>query len=94
MRVSAAYSPGDFVALLAEHVPDRYRHAVRYFGLLAPRSKRRTAAAIFLLLGLQRRPRPRRLGWAYSVRRDFGADLLIDSRGQPMRWVGRLEPRH
>jgi Putative transposase len=114
MRVSAEYSPADFVALLAEHVPDRYRHAVRYadfvallaehvpdryrhavryFGLLASRSKRRTATAIFLLLGQQRRPRPRRLGWAYSRRRDFGNDPLIDSRGQPMRWVGRLSPR-
>jgi hypothetical protein len=91
-RVSAEYSPAEFVAVLAEHVPDRYRHAVRYFGLLAPRSKRRTATAIFLLLGQGRRPRPRRLGWAFSVRRDFGFDPLMDSRGQPMRWVGRLSP--
>ena len=29
----------DFVALLAEHVPDRYRHAVRYFGLWRPAQK-------------------------------------------------------
>jgi len=92
MRVSAEYSPADFVALLAEHVPDRYRHVVRYFGLLAPRSKGRTATAIFLLLGQQRRSRPRRLGWAYSRRRDFGNDPLIDSQGQPMHWVGRLSP--
>jgi hypothetical protein len=92
MRVSAEYSPADFVALLAEHVPDRYRHAVRYFGLLAPRSKARTTTAIFLLLGQRRRPRPRRLGWAYSIRRDFGNDPLIDSLAQPMRWVGRLSP--
>lgn len=42
-RVSSECSPTEFVALLAEHVPDRYRHAVRYFGLLAPRSKARTA---------------------------------------------------
>jgi hypothetical protein len=93
MRVSAEYSPADFVALLAEHIPDRYRHAVRYFGLLAPRSKGRTAKALFLLLGQQRRPRPRRLGWAYSIRRDFGNDPLIDSHGQPMHWAGRLSPR-
>ncbi len=93
MRVSAEYSPADFVALLAEHVPDRYRHAIRYFGLLSPRSKGRTATAIFLLLGQQRRPRPRRLGWAYSVRRDFGVDPLIDSSGQQMRWVGRVRPQ-
>ena len=91
-RVSHECSPAEFVALLAEHVPDRYRHAVRYFGLLAPRSKRQTATGIFLMLGQQRRPRPRRLGWAYSVRRDFGSDPLIDSRGQRMHWVGRLSP--
>jgi hypothetical protein len=92
MRVSAEYSPADFVALLAEHVPDRYRHAVRYFGLLSPRSKRWATTAIFLLLGQQKRPRPRRLGFAYSIRREFGNDPLIDSRGEPMNWVGRLSP--
>jgi hypothetical protein len=27
------------------------------------------------------------------LRRDFGRDPLIDRRGQPMRWVGRLKPR-
>jgi hypothetical protein len=92
MRVSEEYSPADFVALLAEHIPDRYRHVVLYFGLLAPRSKRKTSAAIFLFLGQKRRGRPRRLGWAYSVRRGFHVDPLSDSRGQPMHWVGRLSP--
>ena len=91
-RVSRECSPAEFVSLLAEHVPDRYRHAVRYFGLLAPRSRRRAATAIFLFLGQQRRPRPRRLGWAFSLRRDFGLDPLIDSHGQPMHWVNRLSP--
>jgi hypothetical protein len=91
-RVSSECSPAEFVALLAEHVPDRYRHAVRYFGLLAPRSKRQTAKAILLLLSQQARPRPRRLGWAFSMRRDFGVDPLIDEHGQPMRCVGRLSP--
>jgi hypothetical protein len=89
-RVSVNCSPAEFVALLAEHVPDRYRHAVRYFGLLTPRSKCRTARAVFKLLGQERRPRPRRLGWAYSVRRDFAIDPLVDTQGQRMRWVGRL----
>jgi hypothetical protein len=92
MRVSMECTPGAFVGLLAEHVPDRYRHAVRYFGLLAPRSRGRAATAIFLLLGQQRRPRPRRLSWAYSIRKDFGYDPLLDSRGQPMRWAARLSP--
>jgi hypothetical protein len=44
-------------------------------------------------LGPQKRSRPRRLGWAFSRRRDFGVDPLIDRRGQPIRWVGRLKPR-
>lgn len=92
MRVSVEYSPADFVSLLAEHVPDRYRHAVRHFGLLAPRSKSQTAKAILLLLHQHERPRPRRLGWAYSIRRDFGNDPLVDSHGQRMRWAGRLSP--
>ena len=92
-RVNISCTPEEFVASLAEHVPDRYRHAIRYFGLLAPGSKARTWAAVFALLGQQKQPSPRRLSWAFSRRRDFGVDPLIDRRGQPMRWVGRLKPR-
>ena len=91
-RINISYKPEEFVATLAEHVPDRYQHAIRYFGLLAPRSKARTSAAVFVLLGQQKRPSPRRLRWAFSLRRDFGRDPLIDRLGQPMRWVGRLKP--
>jgi hypothetical protein len=47
----------DFVDALAAHVPDRYRHAMRRFGLLAPRT---SSAALFLLLGQKQRPRPER----------------------------------
>ena len=35
------------VATLGEHAPDHYQHAMRYYGLLAPRSKRRTLPALF-----------------------------------------------
>lgn len=91
-RVICEVSPAKFVALLAEHVPDRYGHTPRYFGLLAPRLKGRSSGAVFLLLEQQKRPRPRRLGWRFSVRRDFDNDPLLDSSGQPMRWVGRLTP--
>lgn len=90
--VSTECSRIEFVARLAEHVPDRYRHGVRYFGLLAPRSKSQTSTAILVLLGQKRRPRPRRLSWAFSIRRYFGRDPRIDSKGQPMRWVGRVSP--
>jgi hypothetical protein len=91
-RVNISCTPEEFVAALAEHVPDRYRHGIRYFGLLSPRAKARTSAAVFALLGQQKRLRPRRLSWAFSRRRDFGIDPLIDGRGKPMRWVGRLKP--
>ena len=51
----------EFVDALAAHVPDRYRHAMRYFGLLAPGTKHMTSAALFALLGQNTRPRPQRL---------------------------------
>jgi hypothetical protein len=92
-RVEISLTPGEFVSKLAEHVPDRYRHAVRYFGLLAPVSRSRTSAAVFMLLGQQMRSHPRRLRWAFSLRRDFGVNPLIDRRGDPMYWVGRLMPQ-
>jgi hypothetical protein len=85
-------TPRQFVALLSQHVPDHYRHSMRYFGLLAPRSKRATSAALFLLLGQNQHSRPRRLSWRNSLRRDFGVDPLLDSQGQLMHWVRRLEP--
>ena len=40
--VETTYTPAEFLATLADHVPDRYRHTVRYFGLLAPRVKCQT----------------------------------------------------
>jgi hypothetical protein len=91
-KVMDRYPIEDFVALLAEHVPDRYRHAIRYFGLLAPGPKRKTSAALFTLLNQKKRPRPRRLGWRVSIRRDFDRDPLLDSAGQTMRWIGRRAP--
>lgn len=90
--VETRYTSAEFVSLLAEHVPERYQHAMRYFGLLAPRAKARTSAAIFLLLGQKRRPRPRRWSWAFSLRAHFGVDPLRDSSGRSMHWIGRLEP--
>ena len=85
-------TPAEFVAMLSPHVLDRYQHSMRYFGLLAPGSKARTSAALFLLLGQQKHARPRRLSWAFSLRRDFGVNPLIDSHGQAMHWVRRQEP--
>jgi hypothetical protein len=90
--VTTCYSVRRFIALLQDQVPDRYRHAIRYFGLLAPRTKNRTLAAVLTLLGQTKRPRPKRLSWRDSLQKYFSVDPLIDSQGQPMRWVGRLKP--
>jgi len=81
-----------FVEALAEHVPDRYRHAMRYFGLLAPQSKRRTSAALFALLKQRKRPRLPWLGWAASLYRDFRVNPLIGTDSVPLHWAGRLGP--
>ena len=53
--VETTYTPAEFLATLADHVPDRYRHNVRYFGLLAPRVKCQTHDAVFALLGQERK---------------------------------------
>jgi len=45
-RVNISYTPEEFVATLGDHVPDRYRHAIRYLGLLAPGSKARISASL------------------------------------------------
>jgi hypothetical protein len=84
------FSAEDFVERLSHHVPDRYANNVRYFGLLAPRTKARLYDFIFHLLGQQRRRKPRRLSWAAALNKYFGVDPLIDSRGQRMHWVGRI----
>jgi hypothetical protein len=90
--VTTRYLIEEFVEALAAHVPDRYRHAMRRFGLLAARTQRMTSATLFLLLDQQKRPRPQRLSWRNSLRKDFGVDPLVDSRGQSMHWVRRLKP--
>jgi Putative transposase/Transposase zinc-binding domain len=85
-------TPAEFVAMLSPHVLDRYQHSMRYYGLLAPRTKTLTSAAVFALLGLHQRPKPPRQGWADSLKQHFGVDPLIDEFGNPMQWVGRRQP--
>jgi hypothetical protein len=81
-----------FIANLADHVPDHYRHAVRYFGLWSPAVKKRTSASLFLALGQKKPIPPARLSWRASVRRDFHTDPLIDENGREMHWVHRVAP--
>ena len=90
--VETTYTPAAFLATLADHIPDRYRHGIRYFGLLAPRVKGQTHDAVFALLGQQRLGKPRPLRWATSLKKCFGVDPLLDRAGQRMRWTRRVSP--
>jgi len=89
--VTVRCTPAEFVDMLSLHILDRYRHSMRYFGLLAPRMKSHTSASIFALLGQHRRPKPPRKPWNASLKADFGVDPLIDEFGNRMQWVGRRQ---
>lgn len=83
----------EFVRRFVSQVPHRYLHGVRYFGLLAPRAKTTRYRAFLRLTGLPFPRRVRRLRWAESLRRTFGFDPLIDSRGNRMTWNHRMPPQ-
>ena len=91
-RVYVQCSLEEFIDRWAQHIPERYQHAVRSFGLFGPRALRQTSAAIFAILGQQRKPRPKPRRWADSLKRDFGHDPLLDETGERMKWVRRLPP--
>jgi hypothetical protein len=82
----------EFIRILGDHVPDKYRHSTRYYGLLAPRAKGRAFTLLFVLLGQRRRPRPARMPWAEMMMKYFKKKVLIDSFGQPMELVGQHFP--
>jgi hypothetical protein len=86
------YRNEEFVDVLMQHVPDHGRHAMRYFGLLSPRSKAQLWAAIFVLLNQPQRPHPRRSSWRWLRITTFGTDPLLDSLGRLMHRVGRQAP--
>jgi hypothetical protein len=93
-EVITRYTPEEFIQLLADHVPDHYTHAIRHFGLLAPRAKSQTFGALFAQLGQRRRPRPKHLSWAYSIEREYGINPLQDSHGERMRPIARRPATH
>jgi hypothetical protein len=82
----------EFVDRWAQHILEGYQHAVRNFGVFAPRALGQTSAAIFVILRQERRPRPKPRRWAQSIQRDFGHDPLLDHKGNTMKWVRRLAP--
>ena len=90
--VAKCYTNEQLVDILIRHAPDRSRHAMRYFGLLSPRSKAQLWAGIFVLLNQRVREHPRRLSCRELRLQTFGIDPLLDSLGQPMYWAGRRAP--
>lgn len=85
-------SADDFIRRLADQVPDRYRHGVHFFGLLASRCKGREYEVFRILLGLKRRTRPRRTPWRKLIWSTFRRDPLLASNGEVMQKIGWLAP--
>ena len=91
-KVEMQCSLEEFVERWAQHIPERYRHSVRSFGLFAPRAIHQTTNAIFAVFGQKRRTRPRPLSWAWLIRHTFKRDPLLDRFGVRMKWVRRISP--
>jgi hypothetical protein len=92
-RVYLQCSIEEFIDRWAQHIPEHYQHAVRSFGLFASRTLSRTSAAIFAILGQERKPLPKPRSWADSIKRDFERDPLLDHAGKRMKWTRRLAPK-
>jgi hypothetical protein len=92
-KVFVECSSEEFVDRWSQHIPERYRHAVRSFGLFAPRAMQKTFDAVFAVLRQERRPRPKPRPWAESIKRDFGSDPRLDSKGKRMKWLRRIAPK-
>jgi len=89
-RDLTSYSRERFMGFLQLHVPDRYCHAIRYYGLWGPRIKSQSQGSIFVALGQTQRTKPSRLRWAASIKKHFGRDPLLGKDGLPLRWSHRL----
>src|SRR6185437_9801431 len=70
-RVTTQCTLVEFVTKFVPHVKDKCEHAIRYFGLLAPR-KRRDLSAVFTIIGQKQRIRPRPMRWVEYARVTFG----------------------
>jgi hypothetical protein len=92
-RVEIECSLEQFIDRWAQHIPNHYQHSVRNFGLFGSRGFGQTASAIFAILGQKRKPRPKPVRWADSIKRDFGHNPLLDHMGNIMKWTGRLAPK-
>jgi hypothetical protein len=92
-KVEVECSKEEFVHRWAQHIPERYQHSIRSFGLFAPRTISQTTNAIFAAFGQKRRPRPKPLSWAWLIKHTYGRDPRLDSMGNRMKWVRRIPPK-
>jgi hypothetical protein len=92
-RVQIRCSLEKLIDLWTQHILRRYKHAVRYFGLFAPRTVNQMFDRIFAAIGYKRQRRPTPPRWAESLKEMTGRDPLLDPAGQRMHWVRRLEPQ-
>ena len=80
----------EFIDRWARHIPERHRHAVRYFGPFAPRLWGKVRPRVFENLGTLLRARPKRLPWAAGVELLRGSNPLVDSKGQRMKFLRHI----
>ena len=92
-QVMVRLTPKEFLAAWMQHIPERYKHAVRSFGLFAPRTIGDSSAAVSAILGQGPKRRPRPISWSLSIKRDFGWDPLLDVQGNRMTWIRRIAPQ-
>ena len=82
----------EFINRLAQHMPQSYRHSVRYFGLFAPRRWAWVGAAVFTVLATEQRPKPKRLPWVVGIQQLGSPNPLLGRKGQPMKFIRHLAP--
>jgi len=88
--VPVTYTNKEFLDLIMPHVIDRYCNSMRYFGLLAPQSKR-LLGMVFSLLNQRQQPKPERLSYVELLHQTFGEYPLIGRDGVVLKRIGRIE---
>jgi hypothetical protein len=91
--VAVECSPEEFIDRWIQHLLKRYQHAVRYFGLFAPRVVRQMFDLVFAAIGQNRQPRQTPPRWADSRKQMSGQDPLLDPTGLRRIWVRQLAPQ-
>jgi hypothetical protein len=92
-RAIVRLTPKEFLAAWMQHIPEHYEHAVRCFGMFAPRTIGDISAPVSTILVQCQKRRPKPLSWSISIKRDFGWDPLLDRQGNRMTWTRRIAPQ-